>query len=428
MLLEFSVGNYRSFKEIETLQMEAAPIVSKWTKLDAENLVHLNEDLSVLKSKAIYGSNGSGKSNLLKALATMNGILENNIGNSNYIHDSIIPFNLNVENQRKPSFFQIVFLLHSKIYRYGFEVEGNDIISEWLFQRDISEGQSRKKKERYLFTREGMDVSVNNATFSEARHFLKQEKNTNTVFRTNSLVLSVAAAFNNTIAKELINYLLHSFHFSGVEQDSNPYKTVMARLENTEYSEKLIALMQSIDPSISQIVLKKFKEPLVDLGTLPFVQRKYKNGIESHLPLLTSEAEGTKKIFAMSPYIFDAIENGDVLIVDEFDSKLHPKLTRKIIEMFHSSHVNKKGGQLIFVTHDTNLLDNSLMRRDQILFANKGVDGSTQLYSLVEIKGVRNDNSYQKDYLLGKYGAVPVNLNVLEEPFKSYLNAEEDEG
>ena len=117
------------------------------------------------------------------------------------------------------------------------------------------------------------------------------------------------------------------------------------------------------------------------------------------------ESEGTKKMFELSPFIYRSLKEGFPLVVDEFDSRFHPLLTKKIVELYNSSE--NRNSQLIFTTHDTNLLSPDLLRRDQIDFVEKDKYGASHLYTLVEIKGVRNDASFEKDYIQGKYGAIP---------------------
>ena len=128
---------------------------------------------------------------------------------------------------------------------------------------------------------------------------------------------------------------------------------------------------------------------------------------ENNWTMYFNESEGTMKLFNYSGVVIDALNNGNALILDEFDTRLHPMLTKKLVEMFNSPILNKNGAQLVFVTHDTNLRDNSLLRRDQIYFTEKNKMQETVLYSLADFKGVRNDASYEKDYINGKYGAVP---------------------
>jgi hypothetical protein len=117
------------------------------------------------------------------------------------------------------------------------------------------------------------------------------------------------------------------------------------------------------------------------------------------------ESKGTIKMFELSPYIYRSLKDGTPLIIDEFDSRFHPLLTKKIVELYNSSE--NKNTQLIFTTHDTNLLSSELLRRDQIDFVEKDKYGASHLYTLAEIKGVRNDASFEKDYIQGKYGAIP---------------------
>ena len=131
------------------------------------------------------------------------------------------------------------------------------------------------------------------------------------------------------------------------------------------------------------------------------------------LDLDAHESEGTLKLYELSPFIYKALEQGTALIIDEFDARLHPRISKKIIEIFNDPRTNPKNAQLLVVTHDTNLLSANLFRRDQILFVEKDKYGASHLYSLAEFKGVRNDASFESNYLMGRYGAVPFlnNLN-----------------
>jgi AAA15 family ATPase/GTPase len=121
--------------------------------------------------------------------------------------------------------------------------------------------------------------------------------------------------------------------------------------------------------------------------------------------MLTEESEGTQKMFGISPAILNSLEQGKVLIIDEFDARLHPLLSRKIVELYNST--SNKNAQLIFATHDTNLLTAHMLRRDQVCFVEKDKQGASHFYSLADFKGVRNDASFEKDYIAGKYGAIP---------------------
>ena len=207
--------------------------------------------------------------------------------------------------------------------------------------------------------------------------------------------------------------------------------------------------MNSVDPSIRSIALqdidheaasdfpvakaalqeaKKHGQAVRDVVVYrSLYDSKGKVSGEVPIMLYFQEAEGTKKFFAMSHLIFLVLEKGGVLFVDEFDARMHPRLTRKIVQVFNSTKSNPNNAQLVFVTHDSTLLDAKLLRRDQIVFAKKDKYGATELFSLAEFKGVRNDASFEKDYLAGKYGAVPNNLNIMESIFETSLaHAKED--
>ena len=134
-------------------------------------------------------------------------------------------------------------------------------------------------------------------------------------------------------------------------------------------------------------------------------------------PLEEWESEGTKEFIRRAPFLLQTLSEGGTLVIDEFDSRLHPNLTKKIVQIFNSSRTNTKGAQLIFATHDTNLLRDSL-RRDQICFVDKDKFKSSFIHTLVEFKGVRNDASFEKAYLNGEYGAVPF-LNRFEQIFEN---------
>jgi len=167
------------------------------------------------------------------------------------------------------------------------------------------------------------------------------------------------------------------------------------------------ALPREIPDEVKKFILKNS-----DGGKATSVQTIHKKFneegifISNELFDINDESEGTQKIFSLAGPIIDTLKNGKMLIIDEFDARLHPKLSLAIVEMFNSKEGNPNNAQLIFMTHDTNLLSNKLFRRDQVWFTEKNRYGATALYSLVEYK-VRNDASFESDYIKGRYGAIP---------------------
>jgi len=404
MIVEFSVENFRSFKEMQTLQMQAANIVSKDKRLDEQN-VFQTDKLNLLKFKAIYGANGSGKSNVVLAMRAFRQIVRDSFKDEKILEKHIRPFYLDKETQQKPSFFEMVFLIKGIQYRYGFEADRNEVYAEWLFVKD--------KKEVPYFLREGQELEYyNEKNFSEAKILQNQGKN---VFRKNSLVISVLAALNGTISTLIYNYGFYTA--SGLEDYTNNVITPIKIFKGI-----ILDFIKSIDASIDdfEIINDSGKERIL-------IKRKIKNTDElANFFLDTEEAEGTKKMFYIVPIINIYLTTGGTIILDEFDSRLHPLLSRKIVELFNSKENNSNGAQLIVATHDTNLLDADLLRRDQIVFTKKNKEGESTLIDLVEFKGVRNTASYEKDYLLGKYGALPYlnQMDVIFQNAKDYAKKE----
>jgi len=429
MLVEFSVGNFWSFKDIQTLQMQAAKIKSKFPKVDEENVFAVSDKLSLLKSKAIYGANASGKSNLVQAFYTLHYIINNNHSNPNVLDQNIFPFKFDEETVKQPSFFQLIFILEGVQYRYGFEAFRNEIKSEWLFGKPLNKHGVR---ERYYFVREGNQVDVNEEWFKEGMPFTKPP-----LFR-NALFLRLVAASNGTLSLKIFEFIVNGTSIDPGYENTHLHDVSMNLISEDDAFKRFINdLLNGVDPTIHHIELvdtipdlhnteksihnsKQHGQVVGDIAIYRSVYDKSgKVTGQTFVMLASQEAEGTKKIFALSSIIFLTLTKGKVLFIDELDSRLHPMLIRKIIEIFNSSKTNPNNAQLIFVTHDSTLLDAHLLRRDQITFAKKDKFGATELFSLVEFKGVRNDASFEKDYLLGKYGAVPNNLNTMEGVFES---------
>jgi hypothetical protein len=410
MLVEFSVGNFWSYNEIQTLQMRAAKISSKDSKLDEENVIHVDEQLSLLKSKAVFGANGSGKSNLQRAINSMRIIIEESVVNMRVLDACIFPFQLSSETLEKPSFFQVCFIYDNVLFRYGFEATNKKIVSEWLFGKVLN--TQKASRERYYFTREGNKLDVNESLLKEAKekNLIMSGTDVPPLFRENALYFTLLSTFNVGLMLNLHDYIQFKLVPIPLEADSTNTNELM---ESPQFRNKATGLLNAIDPTIKEVNMEHNL-----IWTIRHINEG--NGTKTvPFALAYQEAEGTKRLFALSPHILIALDKGSTLIIDEFDAKMHPQLTRKIVELFHSPSTNPHNAQLVFITHDSNLLDANLLRRDQICFAQKGNDGATELYSLAEFKGVRNDASFEKDYLQGKYRAVPTNLNQLEAVFEN---------
>lgn len=406
MIVEFSVENFRSIKEMQTLNMTAANIVSKYKEVDESNLIEVSNKLSLLKSKAIYGANASGKSNIIKALSAFVSIVERSVKDETILNQEIKAFVLSTESEKEPTFFQLSFLLNGILYRYGFEATHQEVISEWLFG-------TPGKKEVPFFTREKNEINVNVNQFKEGNKVIDLYSQTeNDIARGNSLFLTSVRSIIGGLAKEIVEFISDIIIVNGLS-DFYLHKNAEAALEDEEKRMKMLNILSIADTGIKN--LSKYEWETNEQGET----KKHKAALTGHLKydsnlkevgsvdffMSLNESEGSKKMFELSPFILKSLEQNLPIVIDEFDARIHPLLTKRIVELFNSKE--NKGSQFIFATHDTNLLDAKLLRRDQICFVEKDKYGASHYYTLAEFKGVRNDSSFEKDYISGRYGAIP---------------------
>lgn len=415
MLIEFSVGNYRSFKDPVTFSMVAAKLHSQDKSLDENTVIRVDDDLSLLSSAALYGPNASGKSNFIDALDLMRGFVLTS-SKDTQVNDKIPVerFRLSTNTQGQPSYFQIVFLADGKQYRYGFEATTERIVREWLYHVPTI-------REALLFERDTDAIKIKTG-FKEGRGL--QSKT-----RPNALFLSVAAQFNGEIATRILQRFRMLNILWGLN-DGPYYRYTIDCFEMNINKEAIIRLIKKLDLGIANIQIERtaltkahlppsISESIKDLLTHTAVPEQKTVKVLHHVFNERGEAvsdetfdaehhesEGTLKLFALAGPLMKVLETGTTLFVDELDARLHPLVTSAIIGLFNSKESNPNHAQLIFTTHDTNLLDPKTLRRDQIWFAEKDRWGATHLYSLAEYK-VRNDAAYEKNYIEGRYGAIP---------------------
>jgi uncharacterized protein len=421
MLIEFSVGNYRSFKEKVTFSMVAANLVSQDKDLDNNNVFAVDKELSLVKSAAIYGANASGKSNLAKALQFMKWFMVNSSKETQSTEAiGVERFRLSTETDDQPSFFEIVFLLDGQQHRYGFTADREKVRSEWLYYVP-------KTRETKLFDRQEDKFDITKVYKADGIAAKT---------RSNALFLSVSAQFNVDKSEKILNWLTYGFHLVSGLNDENLLHGTTSFLFRSDIHDKAIKLIKSMDLDIVGVEINKLSLNVDEKpSNIPYdIWKELREDTNRHFKtnptpniirtihrklntigeqvslerfsLLGEESEGTQKLFALISLIVGALNYGIVLIIDEFDARLHPLMSRSIVELFNSNETNPHNAQLIVMTHDTNLLSNKIFRRDQIWFTEKDRYGATSLYSLAEYK-VRNDASFESDYIKGKYGAIP---------------------
>jgi AAA15 family ATPase/GTPase len=396
--------------------MTAAKIKSKNSQLDNINIFPVNKDISLLKAKAIYGANASGKSNVIKALVSFIRIIKDSVKEEKAL-SLIDSFQLSTETENMPTFFQLIFRIGKIRYRYGFEADDKSIKSEWLFS-------TPNKREQPLFIREDkLIVDINQTHFEEGVMYQKLFENSkDPIFTDTSLFLThLSSTGFGKLSKQIVKTISSISIISGLGHrgmygiagdslsDSVKKKFILDFLKKADIGIDDLDTVEITNENLPDNIEDEVKEDLKKGKIIVSSRTKYnvelKSEGKSDFSFGMQESEGTKKMFELSPFIYRSLKEGTPLFIDEFDSRFHPLLTKKIVELYNS--IENKKAQLIFTTHDTNLLSSDLLRRDQIDFVEKDKYGASHLYTLVEIKGVRNDASFEKDYIQGKYGAIP---------------------
>ena len=400
MLIRFSFKNFKSFKNENCLDMEATSLK------EHEYNVAKTENGKYLKVSAIYGANASGKTNVLQAFDYMKKrilVSDDSKKNSPIDEENIYSFMINNDSIA----LEVEILAkNNKIYKYGFEVLKDTIISEWLFEKRVNKFYA-------IFERENNNVSMKSNKISELVNIDERTLFLNIyskIDRNNEDFSNVYDWFVNSMYLDLGNPNFERFINNRVS---------LKILSDENYKKELLKFIKTFDSGIEgirttpdSIEAVKNNNGIIDIEVL----HRGENGELKALPFYL-ESNGTRKMFHLFDFFMDALKNGIVLFVDELDAKLHPLLTRYIINLFHNSQTNIGNGQLIYSTHDTVNLNKETFRRDEIWFAEKDKDGISEIYALSDYileddknagKKVRNDATYNKDYLTGRYGAIPV--------------------
>ncbi len=414
MLIAFSVENFRSIRDLQTLSL-VEPRTDR--HLEWSNLID-PESRRLLKTVAIFGPNASGKSNMISAMTWLRQFVLNSSKETQAKEQiDAQPFRLSTAKESAPCHLEIEFSWNDFEYRYGFEVTAKRVESEWLFRK------SPKAKPATLFTRELQQIKVNAEFFQEG---IGLEKHT----RENALFLSVCAQLAGPESAKIIEWMNRFRPVSGLSEQSF-FAFTATRMGDPKHRAGLLKFAQNADFNICDLrsEVEEVTEAKLPTNMPPeirkmllgqkFLQTDIKTAHEKldadgklvnrvEFDLAKDESQGTQKFIALSGPITHTLEEGSILVVDELEARLHPKLTQAIVDLFHSP-VNHKNAQLIFAAHDVTLLDPERFRRDQIWFTEKNKQGATDLYSLAEFdpQNVRADTKFSRQYLLGLFGAIP---------------------
>lgn len=408
MLIQFSVENFKSFRDRAVLNMTA----STSDNTHPQNYIEM-EKMRYLCSAVIYGANASGKSNLLQALTSA--ILTIRHSNQIQINEPLIhikPFQFDSDSSNLPTVFEFIFLKNNTKYLYGFAATQTAIIEEYLYVYNSA-------KPSLIFER--TETNNYNFTKAEQKELLEISKRN----ASNKLLLATATAWNYEKTRDAYLWFAESINTYDNEAINNiPFALhTFDEANSTDLRSFTLNLLHNADINISDYRIDSVLPPPELVSALPkslidalgqdFAKAKtYQittdhriNGTTGHPLDFEDESLGTKNLFCISPILYKAFSIGETIFIDEISS-LHPLLVRYLITLFNDPSINKAGAQLVFTTHDTYLLSLDFFRRDQIYFTEKGESGKSELFSLDNFS-VRKSENIRKAYLLGRYGAIP---------------------
>lgn len=418
MLVDFTVENYRSIKEPVTLSAVAqkqstrktsATSKRKGVKSDHEIApgYHVEGwDMEILPVLAIFGANASGKSNVIQALDYLLLIMTHGIQESVIQrilkYAKLDPFKLDKNSSKQPTKFELRTLFDNKIYTYSLEINQNRIISEKL-----DYALHKTKRTRRLFHRQ-WDENSKKFIWKTGDDFAGPHNQLKRNIRENESFISILIKLEVVQIQSLIDWIqdrLIGIHLGNEEFDLFQIMS-MEFIDNSSFDELIedvVKIVHKFDTGISRIEIKKKPEDELDYNIYAVHKTYEGNEISWNFD---EESLGTQRIFNLAFRMVLALDSGELTIVDELGTNLHPNIVKSIIRMFQNPKTNPKNAQLIFTSHDNTLQRNNLLRRDQIWFTQKRPDHSTELYPLTDFH-VRNDLAIDKAYLDGRFGAVP---------------------
>jgi len=409
MIVQFKFRNFKSFKDETILDMTPVNGLKELEQnvhtIESEYINIKESKNRLLKVAAINGQNASGKSNLIDAFRFMkykvSPIDDDDELKKFFISKKVEPFIFT--NELTSSEFELTFIKEGVKYCYGFELDSDKILREWLYICD-------KGREKPFFTRENNKIVLGNAKNIDEDFIKLAEKSLMEKKDTLALYLLYKDFGVRGFSDILINaYDYFRFDIQIIDKVDKGLLNILANwVKNAgKYNERLFdfvkLFIKAMDTRIVDII--PFEDIKEDYPFYALHRTKLKNGeiLENKVPFI-NESEGTKKLFSVSVMLFLILQGKEkVLIVDELDNKIHTNLFLEIIKLFQKSE-----SQFIFATHNPYIMEHDLLRRDQIYFVDKNEYEESELYSLSDFQGVKTTDSYQKRYLNGNYGAVPI--------------------
>ena len=403
MILEFSIENFRSFKENHTFSLIAESSKSKSDNV-FEQQISNGDSIRLLKSAVIYGPNASGKSNLLKAIYNLKA-LTRSLAQAGEPIQHYDPFLFDVDTREQPTSFSLTFLgPKSHKYVYNIKYNKSEILVENLDY--YPKGQPRNLFKRSIKEPSGQLIHYAILGIDYNKREFKVVKNQ-----------TILSKFGSEEPDEFLTliylYFKENLQIIG-NNDLNTLRDIVEpRLhESLLLRQRLERLIKVADTKIEGIVIKKENEFTKNSGSRYHsmgLHNRYKDNIRVHTDELSfdEESRGTNVLFVLGTLVLEILERGGVFLIDEIDTSLHPKLAKFLVLLFKHPISNPKNAQLIFTTHETTFLDKDIFRKDQIWFTEKNKFGASEMFSVQDFENVREDTPFEKWYLAGKFGGIP---------------------
>jgi AAA15 family ATPase/GTPase len=413
MLIEFNVGNYRSFWERQSLKMTAD------SKPELRNHNTFKAGVSgvpdLLRSAVVYGPNAAGKSNLVQAVRFMQDFVMLSAKESQEGEKiDLLPFLFNEQGRAMPCEFEVLFIQDGVRFQYGFAATHDHVADEWLLAYPA--GRPQRWFERKFDPKTKKESWAFGTKFTGSKKIWQKATRKNALFLSTAIQLNceqLMPVFSWFKRLEVIEHGMHLHPGFSIRQcmDDQGKKMILAfmnaadlsikdiRIEDRVFSEK------SLPDFFPPEVRKEIRKEMSELKDVKFLHPVHKTNKAVWLPI-EEESDGTRKLFAYAAPWLDLLSEGRILFVDEFDNSLHSKIIVLLLGLLNNSDTNKKNGQVVFTTHNTSFLDQKLLRRDQVWFVEKNKQNATDLYPLSDFSP-RKGEALQKGYLQGRYGALP---------------------